>query len=107
MSLQHARSKPIAEAEVLQLHEEEESDVRDPTLIELFLDVDGFYRWYEEEADCEVCGASLLNAIENAEMVWRGFQLVEVRGQQMGVEAEIRNSYAVDELEEADQDPES
>ncbi len=89
MSRLHAKPDPIAEAEVLQI------------------DADGRYRWYEEEADSEVHGVSLYDAIENAEPAWRGFQLLEVRGKQVGIGAEFQSSFSRDELLEAGDHPES
>ncbi len=100
MSYQHAKDEPIAQAEVMHMDASEEDDVQDPRLLELYLDTDVRYRWYEEEAASEVASDSLLGAFEEAESAWDGFQLVELRGQAVGPELEIDDTYAADEIAE-------
>ena len=43
MSYEHAKNDPIAEAEIVVSHAEEEDDARDPRLVELYLDTDEMY----------------------------------------------------------------
>jgi hypothetical protein len=100
MSYQHAKQEPIADAEVLHMDAAEEDDVQDPRLMQLYLDSDGRYRWYEEDAASEVASDSLLGAFEEAEAAWDGFQLVELRGEAVGPDLEINDTYAADELAE-------
>ncbi len=100
MSYQHAKADPIAEAEIVHMNADEEDDVQDPRLMELYLDSDGRYRWYEEDAASEVASDSLLGAFEEAESSWDGFQLVELRGEAVGPDLEIDDTYAADELAE-------
>ena len=98
MSYQHAKDDPIAQAEVMHMAADEEDEVQEPRLLELFLDTDGRYRWYEEDAPSEVASDSLLGAFEEAESAWDGFQLVELRGQAVGPDLEVDDTYAADEL---------
>jgi hypothetical protein len=100
MSYEHAKLDPIAEAEIVTPRAEEEDDIREPRLVELYLDTDEMYRWYEEDAASEIAADSLLGALEEAAGAWEGFQLVELRGRSVGSDEEVEESYAVDEIAE-------
>ena len=104
MSYEHAKDEPIAEAEVLPPDAEEDDDVRDPRLFQLFLDTDGEYRWYEEDEETDVSGPTLLDVLQAAEDSWDGFQIVELRGEPVTPGMEIDDSYAADELEALEDD---
>jgi hypothetical protein len=104
MSYEHAKNDPIAQAEILVTRAEEEDDVRDPRLVELYLDTDEMYRWYEEDAPSEFSSDSLLGAMEEAAGAWEGFQLVELRGRTVEPDEEVEESYAADEIAELDDD---
>jgi len=104
MSYEHAKNDPIAEAEIVVSRAEEEDDARDPRLVELYLDSDEMYRWYEEDAASEIASDSLLGAMEEAAGAWDGFQLVELRGRGVEPDEEVEETYAVDEIAESDDD---
>jgi hypothetical protein len=99
MSYAHATDDPIVEAEALTPGAEEEDDIREPRLLQLFLDSDGRYRWYEEEEASEVSSHNLLEAVEGAESAWDGFQIVEVRGAPVQPDSKLEDSYGPEELE--------
>ncbi len=99
MSHSHAKDEPIVEAEVLPPDAEEDDEVRDPRLFQLFLDSDGRYRWYEEDAETDVNATTLLEVLQEAEGAWDGFQVVEIRGEPVVPGTDIKDAYAVDELE--------
>jgi len=99
MSYSHATDDPIAEAEALPVGAEEEDEVREPRLLQLFLDADARYRWYEEEEASDVSSRNLLEAIEGAESAWDGFQVVEFRGEPVTPNMSIEDSYAPEEIE--------
>ena len=99
MSYAHATEDPIVEAEALTPAPEEEDDIHEPRLLQLFLDSDGRYRWYEEEEASEVSSANLLEAVEGAEAAWEGFQIVEVRGAPVQPNSKIEDAYGPEELE--------
>ncbi len=99
MSYAHALEDPIAEAEAIHIDAEEEDEVVDPRLLQLFLDSDGVYRWYEEDAASEVDAPTLHEAFAAAEEAWESFQLVEYRGEPVAPDTEIADAYAADELE--------
>ena len=82
----------------------EENDVRDPRLVELYLDTDETYRWYEEDAATEFASDSLVGALEEATGAWDGFQLVELRGRSVEPDEEVEETYAIDEIAEMDED---
>ncbi|MBI1357080.1 MAG: hypothetical protein GC160_22290 [Acidobacteria bacterium] len=103
MSYSHASSEPIAEAEAWPVGAEEEDDLREPRLLQLYLDSDARYRWYEEDEASEFASRNLLEAIEAAEDAWDGFQLVEFRGTAVDPATTIPDAYAVDELETLDE----
>ncbi len=104
MSYEHAKNDPIAEAEIVPSASEEENDVREPRLVELYLDTDEMYRWYEEDAASEIASDSLLGALEEAAGAWDGFQLVELRGRSVDSDEEVEETYAADEVAELDDD---
>lgn len=104
MSYEHAKNDPIAEAEIVVSHAEEEDDARDPRLVELYLDTDEMYRWYEEDAASEIASDSLIGALEEAAGAWDGFQLVELRGRTVEPDEEVEETYAADEIIELDDD---
>jgi hypothetical protein len=100
MSYSHALDDPIAEAEAIRADAEEEDEVAAPRLLQLFLDTDAVYRWYEEDAASEVEGPTLHEAFAAAEEAWESFQLVEFRGEPVAPATDIEDTYAADELEE-------
>ncbi len=100
MSYAHALDDPIAEAEAIHAEAAEEDEVTGPRLLQLFLDTDGVYRWYEEDEASEVDGPTLHEAFAAAEEAWEGFQLVEYRGEPIEPATDIVDTYAADELEE-------
>lgn len=100
MSYEHAKQDPIAEAEVAPPSTEEDNDAREPRLLQLFLDTDEIYRWYEEDAASEVASDSLVGAMEEASASWDGFQLVELRGRSVEPDTEVEETYAADEIAE-------
>lgn len=102
MSYEHAKSDPIAEAEIVPSGADEENDVREPRLVELYLDTDEMYRWYEEDAASEISSDSLVGALEEAAGAWDGFQLVELRGRAVDPDEEVEETYAADEIAELD-----
>lgn len=104
MSYEHAKTDPIAEAEIVVSRAEEEDDARDPRLVELYLDTDEMYRWYEEDAASEIASDSLVGAMEEAAGAWDGFQLVELRGRVVEPDEEVEETYAADEIAELDDD---
>ena len=103
MSYSHAKDEPIAEAEALPVGADEENDVLEPRLLQLFLDSDGRYRWYEEDEAADISSRNLLEAIEGAEDSWDGFQLVGFRGEPVTQDLQIVDSYGMDELEELEE----
>ena len=80
MGYEHADLTPIAEAEILPVAAEEADDVRDERLLQLFLDTDGVFRWYEEDEASDAVGKTVHEAIHAAESGWDGFQVVEFKG---------------------------
>lgn len=100
MSYEHVKNDPIAEAEIVPASTEEDNDARDPRLVELYLDTDEMYRWYEEESATEVASDSLVGAMEEAAANWDGFQLVELRGRSVEPDTEVEETYAADEISE-------
>jgi hypothetical protein len=100
MSYAHAINEPVAEAEALRQDAEEEDEVIEPRLLQLFLDTDGVYRWYEEDEASDVDAPTLHEAFAAAEEAWEGFQLVEYRGEPIEPASDIDDAYAADELEE-------
>ena len=104
MSYQHAKPDPIAEAEAIRADAEESDDVTEPRLLQLFLDTDGRYRWYEEDEPTPASSDALLDAIEQGENFYESFQVVEFRGEPMHPDTHIDDMYADDELEEIDND---
>ena len=94
MSYAHALDEPIAEAEAIHANAEEEDEVVDPRLLQLFLDTDGVYRWYEEDEASEVDGPTLHESFAAAEEAWESFQLVEYRGEPIAPDTEIEDTYA-------------
>jgi hypothetical protein len=100
MSYAHALEEPIAEAEAIRQDAVEEDEVVEPRLLQLFLDTDGVYRWYEEDEASEVDAPTLHEAFAAAEEAWEGFQLVEYRGEPIEPASDIEDTYAADELEE-------
>lgn len=101
MSYSHASENPVIEAEALVPAAEEEDDIHEPRLLQLFLDSDGRYRWYEEEEASDVSAENLLEAVEAAETAWQGFQIVELRGEPVTQKLEIPDAYGPEELEAA------
>lgn len=99
MSYAHATEVPVAEAEAIVAAAEEEDDIHEPRLLQLFLDSDARYRWYEEEEASDVSSPNLLEAIEGAETAWEGFQIVEFRGEPVTQKLEIPDAYGAEELE--------
>jgi len=104
MSHQHAKPDPIAEAEAIRADADESDEVTDPRLLQLFLDSDGRYRWYEEEEPTPASSDSLLDAIEQGENFYESFQIVEIRGEPMQPDTHIDDVYAEDELEESERE---
>ena len=100
MSYEHAKEEPIAEAEVLPANAEEDDEVQDPRLFQLYLDSDSNYRWYEEDEETDVAAPTLLESMQAAEEAWDGFQIVECRGRPIQPGDELDDSYAADEIEE-------
>ena len=100
MSYAHALDDPIAEAEVIRQDADESDEVLEPRLLQLFLDTDAVYRWYEEDEASDVDGPTLHEAFAAAEEAWDGFQLVEYRGEPVLPASDIDDAYAADELEE-------
>jgi hypothetical protein len=100
MSYEHAKEESIAQAEIIPPGTEEEDDAREPRLMELYLDTDETYRWYEEDASSEVASDSLVGALEEAGASWHGFQLVELRGRTVEPDIEVEETYAADEISE-------
>lgn len=99
MSYAHALEDPIAEAEAIHAAAEEENEVVEPRLLQLFLDTDGVYRWYEEDEASDVEAPTLNEAFAAAEEAWESFQLVEYRGEPITPDTEIADTYAADDLE--------
>lgn len=102
MSYEHAKEDPIALAEIIPPGADEENDVSEARLMELFLDTDEIYRWYEEGEASEVASDSLIGAFEEAGAAWNGFQLVELRGRSVEPDIEVEETYAADEIAEPD-----
>ena len=100
MSYVHALEEPVAEAEAIRKDVAEEDDIIEPRLLQLFLDTDGVYRWYEEDEASEFEGPTLHEAFVAAEEAWEGFQLVQYRGEAILPATDIEDMYAADELEE-------
>ena len=100
MSYEHAKEEAIAQAEIIPPGTEEDNDAREPRLMELYLDTDETYRWYEEDAASEVASDSLVGALEEASASWHGFQLVELRGRTVEPDIEVEETYATDEISE-------
>jgi hypothetical protein len=100
MSYAHALDDPIAEAEAIHADADEQDDIVEPRLLQLFLDIDGVYRWYEEDEASDVDGPTLHEAFAAAEEAWESFQLVEYRGEPIAPATDIDDAYAADELEE-------
>jgi hypothetical protein len=100
MSYAHAAEEPIAQAEAIHANAEEEDEVVEPRLLQLFLDTDGVYRWYEEDEASEVDAPTLHEAFAAGEEAWESFQLVEYRGEPVEPASDIEDGYAADELEE-------
>jgi len=99
MSYAHALDDPIAEAQAIHADAEEEDEVVEPRLLQLFLDTDGVYRWYEEDEASDVDAPTLHEAFVAAEEAWESFQLVEYRGEPITPDMEIADTYAADDLE--------
>ena len=99
MSYAHALDDPIAEAQAIHADAEEEDEVVEPRLLQLFLDTDGVYRWYEEDEASDVDAPTLHEAFVVAEEAWESFQLVEYRGEPITPDMEIADTYAADDLE--------
>ena len=104
MSHQHAKPDPIAEAEAIRADADESDDVTEPRLLQLFLDTDARYRWYEEDEPTPASSDALLDAIEQGENFYESFQVVEFRGAPMQPDTHIDDMYAEDELEEIESD---
>ena len=120
MSYNHADPEPIAEAEILRPDAEEDDEVlgpgnhtgelcglgRDclPVVGHLRLDTDGVFRWYEEDEASEVSGATLHGALQQAESLWDGFQLVEYGGEPVTPGGILDDVYAADALEDLEDD---
>ncbi len=100
MSYTHADPTPIAEAELLPPDADEDDEVRGERLLQLFLDTDGVFRWHEEDEASEVSGETLHEALQQAESIWDGFQLVEYRGEPVTPGQIIADVYAADALED-------
>jgi len=103
MSYAHADPNPIAEAEILPLDAEEDNEVRSERLLQLFLDTDGVFRWYEEDEASEISSETLHEALQQAESEWDGFQLVEYRGEPVTPGQKMSDVYAADLLEDLEQ----
>ncbi len=103
MSYAHATDDPIAEAEAIRLTADEDNDVQEPRLLQLFLDNDGRYRWYEEEEASDIASRNLLEAVQGAVAGFDGFQLVEIRGEPVTPNFEIKDAYGPEELEALDE----
>jgi len=99
MSYAHALDEPIAEAEAIRANADEEDDIVEPRLLQLFLDTDAVYRWYEEDEASDVEGPTLHEAFAAAEEAWESFQLVEYRGEPIAPATDISDTYAADEIE--------
>lgn len=99
MSYSHALEEPIAEAEAIHADAEEKDEIVEPRLLQLFLDTDGVYRWYEEDEASDVDAPTLHEAFAAAEEAWESFQLVEYRGEPVVPATDIEDTYAADELE--------
>jgi len=99
--VEHAKPEPVATATRFQTHVEETPDVEEAEGIELFLDCDGKYRWYEEGVDTRVSSDTLRGAIAAGERRWDHFVLVELRGRVVESGEEIEDSHASDELAES------
>lgn len=104
MSYNHADPEPIAEAEILRPDAEEDDEVLGERLLQLFLDTDGVFRWYEEDEASEVSGATLHGALQQAESLWDGFQLVEYGGEPVTPGGILDDIYAADALEDLEDD---
>jgi hypothetical protein len=102
MSYEHAKEDPVALAEIVPPNTEEDNDASEPRLMELYLDTDEIYRWYEEGAASEVASDSLVGAFEEAGAAWNGFQLVELRGRTVEPDIVVEETYAADEISEPD-----
>ena len=100
MSYEHASEDPVAEAQAIHENAEEEDEVVEPRLLQLFLDTDSVYRWYEEDEASDVDAPTLHEAFAAAEEAWESFQLVEYRGEPIAPATDIPDAYAADELEE-------
>lgn len=99
MSYAHALDDPIAEAEAIHADAEEQDEVVEPRLLQLYLDTDGVYRWYEEDEASEISAPTLHEAFAAAEEAWESFQLVEYCGEPITPDTGIDDTYAADELE--------
>ena len=100
MSYAHASEEPVAQAEAIHTNAEEQDEVVEPRLLQLFLDTDAVYRWYEEDEASEVDAPTLHEAFAAAEEAWESFQLVEYRGEPVAPASDIEDGYAADELDE-------
>jgi hypothetical protein len=99
--VEHATEEVIARGGLVDTTEDEGEGVNDPTLLELFLDDDNQYRWYEDGAETEAFGPTIQTAMAAARQVWPGFALLEFRGETvMNPHQELPDAYAADELEE-------
>ncbi|MBI1352841.1 MAG: hypothetical protein GC160_00740 [Acidobacteria bacterium] len=96
----HASESVVARGVAVPMHPEETARSAEPRGADLYLEVDGVYRWYEQGDPTDAAGKSLRTAVEAARLQWPGFQLIELDGRTVETESEseIPERYADDDL---------
>jgi hypothetical protein len=96
--MEHATHGVIARASVIDIYAGEADETKEPAFLNLYLDADARYRWYEEDSPTPASGITTTAAIAAAQTRWDGLELFEYRGQAIDPKTEVEEVYAVDEL---------
>jgi len=98
MVRKHAKREVVARGKLQPMYREEDNQPVDLRLLDLYLDEDGVYRWYEQDKAFEVEGKTLREATTAASKQWPTFQLYEVQGRAYDNSKPLPDAYAADEL---------
>jgi hypothetical protein len=104
--MNHANDDVIARGGYIPSDPDNGEGTNEVITLELFLDDDAVYRWYEDGGDTEATGSTIHEALAAARSTWPGFGLVEFRGEAVTADAsDLPDAYAADEIEETADEP--
>lgn len=89
----------MARGALVQTRISETEETAESRILNLYLDQDARYRWYEDAVPTPVSARTMEEVIAAAMRQWTGFELIEFRGRTVERDEDVEESYAADELQ--------